>query len=51
MSLFDLESEKGERLKIAYRRPLPANFDSVKQVSVKGQYKGHLFEADEVLTK
>ena len=50
-NIFYIESDKGDRLKVSYHRPLPANFDKVKQVSVKGQYKNAVFEADEVLTK
>lgn len=50
-NFFYIESDKGDRLKVSYHRPLPANFDKVKQVSVKGQYKDQVFEADEVLTK
>jgi cytochrome c-type biogenesis protein CcmE len=50
-NLFYIEDDKGDRLKVSYHRPLPANFDKVKQVSVKGLYKDMVFEADEVLTK
>ena len=50
-NIFYVENDKGDRLKVSYHRPLPANFDKVKQVSVKGQCKDKVFEADEVLTK
>lgn len=50
-NVFYLEDEEGDRLRVEYRRPLPANFDMVRQVVVAGRYKNGAFEADDVLTK
>lgn len=48
---FYVEDEHGDRMKVSYGRTLPANFDQVPQVSLKGQYRDKVFHADEVLTK
>ncbi len=50
-TVFEVVDEHGDRMRIRYGRTLPANFDEVEQVSIKGRFDDEVFAADEVLTK
>ena len=48
---FTIKDKHGETMEVSYKGVKPGNFDQATQIVAIGDYKGNVFEADQLLVK